>query len=272
MDHYYTFSKLEEIQQNQFIKAAIDHVGVGVVITDPEQEDNPMIYCNQGFRDLTGYESEEILGRNCRFLQGDDTTDVSVEKLRNGIDQEEVVTVEIKNYKKDGTPFWNELQIFPVFIEQMAQKYFVGVQKDVTQRREQQELIGHYLSEVKRLSTPIVPLEEGISVLPLVGTLNDERLQQMLESVSHHVKESKDDYLIMDMSAVHSYNEGVHIGIYQMNQLLDLMGTTLIITGIKPSFAIQSTPYADFSDLSLQSYSSVKQALHSIQKKGEPGC
>ncbi|TGB01923.1 PAS domain-containing protein [Halobacillus salinus] len=265
MDHHYTFSKLEEIQQNEFIKAAIDRVGAGVVITDPEQEDNPMIYCNQGFKDLTGYESEEILGRNCRFLQGDDTTQVAVEKIRKGMAQDETVTVEIKNYKKDGSPFWNELQIFSVFIEQMGQKYFVGVQKDVTKRREQEELIGHYLSEVKRLSTPIVPLEEGISVLPLVGTLDDERLQQMLESVSHHVKESKDDFLIMDMSAVHSYNEGVHMGIYQMNQLLDLMGTTLVITGIKPSFAIQSTPYADFSDLSLLTYASVKQALYSIR-------
>ena len=262
---YYTFDKLEEIQQNEFIKAAIDRVGAGVVITDPEQEDNPMIYCNQGFKDLTGYESEEILGRNCRFLQGEETTQAAVKKLKKGIDDQEVTYVEIKNYKKDGTPFWNELQIFPVYVEQMGQVYFVGVQKDVTKRRDQEELIGHYLSEVKRLSTPIVPVEEGISVLPLVGTLDDERLQQMLENVSHHVQESKDDYLIMDLSAVHSYNEGVHMGIYQMNQLLDLMGTTLIITGIKPSFAIESTPFADFTDLSLQTYASVKQALQSIR-------
>ena len=189
-----------------------------------------------------------------------------MKKLKKGIDDQEVTYVEIKNYKKDGTPFWNELQIFPVYVEQMVQNYFVGVQKDVTKRREQEELIGHYLSEVKRLSTPIVPVEEGISVLPLVGTLDDERLQQMLENVSHHVKESKDDYLIMDLSAVHSYNEGVHMGIYQMNQLLDLMGTTLVITGIKPSFAIESTPFADFTDLSLQTYASVKQALYSIHK------
>ncbi|MCA0972541.1 PAS domain-containing protein [Halobacillus litoralis] len=265
MDHY-TFSKLEEIQQNEFIKAAIDRVGAGVVITDPEQEDNPMIYCNQGFKDLTGYEEAEILGRNCRFLQGKDTSEITVNKLRAGISNQEVTTVELKNYRKDGTPFWNELQIFPVFVEQMGQTYFVGVQKDVTKRREQEELIGHYLSEVKRLSTPIVPVEEGISVLPLVGTIDDERLQQMLEIASHHVKESKDDYLIMDMSAVHSYNEGVHMGIYQMNQLLDLMGTTLIITGIKPTFAIQSTPYADFTDLSLQTYASVKQALYAIRR------
>ena len=163
--------------------------------------------------------------------------------------------------------FWNELHIFPIHIEQMDQVYFVGVQKDVTRRRQQEELVGHYLSEVKRLSTPIVPVEDNISVLPLVGTIDEERLQQMLEAVSHHVKESKEDYLIMDMSAVHSYNEAVHMGIYQMNQLLDLMGTKLIITGIKPTFAIQSAPYADFSELSLHTYATVKQALQTIQEE-----
>ncbi|WP_406945350.1 PAS domain-containing protein [Halobacillus sp. SY10] len=261
------FARLEEIQQNEFIKAAIDHVGAGVVITDPEQEDNPMIYCNQGFLDLTGYERWEILGRNCRFLQGDETNPNHVERLREGLSKQTPVQVEIRNYRKDGTMFWNELHIFPVYIEQMDQMYFVGVQKDVTKRREQEELIAHYLSEVKRLSTPIVPVQDNISVLPLVGTIDDERLQQMLEAVSHHVKETKEDYLILDMSAVHSYNEAVHMGIYQMNQLLDLMGTKLVITGIKPTFAIQSAPYADFSELSLQTYATVKQALEVLREQ-----
>lgn len=260
-----SFEKLEEIQQNEFIKAAIDRVGAGVVISDPEQEDNPMIYCNKGFEELTGYKAEEILGRNCRFLQGEDTDPQRVERIRKGLKNYETVQVEIRNYRKDGTMFWNELQIYPVYVENMDQTFFVGVQKDVTQRRQQEELIGHYLSEVKRLSTPIVPVEDGISVLPLVGTVDDERLNQMLESVSHHVKESKEDYIILDMSAIHSYNEAVHMGIYQLNQLLDLMGTTLIITGIKPTFAIQSAPYADFSELSLLTYASVKQALQSIR-------
>ncbi|RWZ52348.1 PAS domain-containing protein [Halobacillus fulvus] len=264
MDHY-NFEKLEEIQQNEFIKAAIDRVGAGVVITDPEQEDNPMIYVNKGFEELTGYSREEILGRNCRFLQGDDKDQPGVQKIREGLNSQQAISVELKNYRKDGTLFWNELEIYPVFVEQMAQTYFVGVQKDITKRVEQDRLLHHYLSEVRRLSTPMVPVEEGISILPLVGTVDEERIQQMLESVSHHVKASKDDYVILDMSAVDSYNEEVHMGIYQMNQLLDLMGTTLVITGIKPTFAMSSAPYADFSDLSLKTYSSVKQALQMIR-------
>ncbi|MBH0231647.1 STAS domain-containing protein [Halobacillus yeomjeoni] len=259
------FQKLEEIQKNEFIKAAIDCVGAGVVITDPEQEDNPMIYCNRGFEELTGYHSEEILGRNCRFLQGEETSSKVVSKIKAGLEDYHPVFVEIRNYRKDGTPFWNELQIFPVFIENMDQTYFVGVQRDVTKRREQEDLMGHYLNEVKRLSTPIVPVEDDISILPLIGTVDDDRIHDMLETVSHHVKETKEDYMIMDMSAIHSYNEAIHMGIYQLYQLLKLMGTQLIITGVKPSLAMQSTPYANFSDLQLKTYTTVKQALKAIR-------
>ncbi|MCP3029334.1 STAS domain-containing protein [Halobacillus sp. A5] len=261
----YSLDKLEEIQQNEFIKAAIDHVGAGVVISDPSQEDNPIIYVNKGFEELAGYSAEEVLGLNCRFLQGKETDPKTVKDIRAGLGESRFVQVEILNYKKDGTTFWNELQIYPVHINHMDQTFFVGVQQDITQRREAESLVGHYSSEVKRLSTPIVPIEDSISVLPLIGTIDEDRLQQMLETVSHHVQEAKEDYLILDLSGVYTFNEDIHMGIYQLNQLLNLMGTTLLLTGVKPNFAMQSTPYADFSEMSLHSYSSVKQALQEIR-------
>ncbi|CDQ21588.1 hypothetical protein BN982_03991 [Halobacillus karajensis] len=102
------FARLEEIQQNEFIKAAIDHVGAGVVITDPEQDDNPLIYCNQGFEELTGYKAEEVLGRNCRLLQGEETDPKHVDHVREGLANRKPVKVEMKNYRKDGTVFWND--------------------------------------------------------------------------------------------------------------------------------------------------------------------
>ncbi|MCP3031814.1 PAS domain-containing protein [Halobacillus sp. A1] len=263
--NYNSLDKLEEIQQNEFIKAAIDHVGAGVVISDPEQDDNPIIYVNKGFVDLSGYEADEILGYNCRFLQGEGTEADSLGKIREALANSKSVQVELLNYRKDGTPFWNELQIFPVYIENMDQNFFVGVQKDITKRKDAENLVGHYSSEVRRLSTPIVPIEENISVLPLVGTVDEDRLQQILDVVSHHVQESKEDYLILDLSAVHTFNKDLHIGIYQLNQLLDLMGTTLVLTGVKPNFALQSAPYVNLGELSLKSYISVKQALQEIR-------
>lgn len=260
-----SLDKLEEIHQDEFIKAAIDHVGAGVVISDPAQDDMPIIYANKGFEEITGYEASEIIGQNCRFLQGKDTDPQSIEKIREALHRVQFVQVELLNYKKNGTSFWNELLIYPVYMEKMNQTFFVGVQKDVSQRRDAENLVGHYSSEIKRLSTPIVPVADNISVLPLIGTVDEGRLQQMLDVVSFHVQETKEDFLILDLSAVHTFNENIHMGIYQLNQLLNLMGTTLLLTGVKPNFAIQSASYADFGELSLKSYSSVKQALQDIR-------
>lgn len=261
---YHSLDELAVLQQNDFIRAAVDRVGAGVVIADPQQEDTPLIYVNKGFEDLTGYEAKEVLGMNCRFLQGENTDEESVRKIRRAIENKETVKVEICNHHKDGTEFWNELQIYTVFIDKLDQEFFVGVQQDVTKRREAERLVGHYSSEVKLLSTPIVPVKDNISILPLVGNVDDERLQRMLDSVSLHVQEYKEDYLILDLSGIEVFNEDIHIGIYQLNQLLDLMGTTLILSGVTPKFAIGSTPYANFSELSLRSYTSVKQALKMI--------
>ncbi|UOQ44456.1 PAS domain-containing protein [Halobacillus salinarum] len=211
MNHH-TFNKLHDIKKNEFIKTAIDHVGAGVVISDPQQEDNPIIYMNEGFEQLTGYSSEEVLGKNCRFLQGEDSNTETIKKIHEALKNTEQVQVEIKNYRKDGSMFWNELQIFPVYLEHLEQTYFVGVQKDVTVRKEAERLVGHYSSEVKRLSTPIVPVEDHISILPLIGTVDEQRLQQMLDTVSHHVQQSKDEYLILDLSAISSYNGEIHRG------------------------------------------------------------
>ncbi|WP_255437700.1 PAS domain-containing protein [Thalassobacillus sp. CUG 92003] len=128
-------TKLEQIKRNEFIKASIDYVGAGVVITDPSKEDNPIIYVNRGFEEMTGYQAQEVLGRNCRFLQGEETESAAVTTLRNALEKQEQVNVELKNYRKDGSSFWNELQIYPVYMETMEQTYFVGVQRDVSKRK-----------------------------------------------------------------------------------------------------------------------------------------
>ncbi|SDJ80302.1 STAS domain-containing protein [Salimicrobium halophilum] len=261
---YHSLDELAVLQQNDFIRAAIDRVGAGVVIADPEQEDMPLIYVNKGFEELTGYEAQEVLGKNCRFLQGEHTEQKGVDQIREAIHTKETVKVELLNYRKDGSEFWNELQIYTVYIDKLNQDFFVGVQQDVTKRKEAERLVGHYSSEVKRLSTPIVPVKDNVSVLPLIGNVDEERLQQMLDAVSFHVQEQKEDYLILDLSAVQVFNEDIHISIYQLNQLLDLMGTTLILSGVTPKFAMGSSPYANFSELSLRSYVSVKQALQMI--------
>lgn len=81
------------------------------VISDPSIPDNPIVYASQGFLNLTGYKLEEVLGRNCRFLQGPDTDPKSVDKIRKGIEKGEDTTVVLLNYRRDGTTFWNQFFI-----------------------------------------------------------------------------------------------------------------------------------------------------------------
>jgi two-component system, cell cycle sensor histidine kinase and response regulator CckA len=107
----------------------------GLLITDPSQPDNPIVYVSPGFERITGYRSEEVLGRNCRFLQGKDTDPAAVIRLRGAIEAGVACSVELLNHGKDGHPFWNELSISPVRDEAGRLTHFVGVQTDVTARR-----------------------------------------------------------------------------------------------------------------------------------------
>ena len=123
---------------------AMDEAPVGIILTDPHQEDNPIIYANDKFTELTGYEKREVIGQNCRFLQGDATDAEPVAALRAAIDNREPVTVELRNYRKDGTEFWNRVRIAPVFDDHGDLDRFVGFQDDVTDRkRYEQQLQSH---------------------------------------------------------------------------------------------------------------------------------
>ncbi|MDG3005472.1 PAS domain S-box protein [Paludisphaera mucosa] len=114
---------------------AIRAVGQGIVIADADRPDDPIIYVSPGFERLTGYDSEEVLGRNCRFLQGEDTDPAAVDRLREAIRGGEPCTVELLNYRKDGSSFWNELSISPVRDAAGRLIHFVGVSVEVTTRR-----------------------------------------------------------------------------------------------------------------------------------------
>jgi len=108
----------------------------GIVITDPNLPDNPIVYANPGFEQLTGYFTEEVVGRNCRFLQGSNRDQPALEELRIALREGRDCKVVLRNYKKDGTLFWNELSVSPLRDETGRLANFVGVQNDVTERKE----------------------------------------------------------------------------------------------------------------------------------------
>ncbi|MGQ3330113.1 PAS domain S-box protein [Halorubrum sp. FL23] len=122
-------------------QTAIDNAHAPLTLTDPHKDNNPMVYVNEAFEDLTGYTEAEALGRNCRFLQGDSTDPETVARLREAIDNEEPITVELRNYRKDGTQFWNELSVAPVYDADDNLIRYLGMQRDVTDQKERiQEL------------------------------------------------------------------------------------------------------------------------------------
>ena len=104
---------------------------IAAVISDPRLPDNPIVECNAAFVALTGYQREEIIGHNCRFLTGPGTEPWLIETLRNGIRRRQPVMVEILNYKKDGTPFRNAVMVAPIFDTAGELEYFLGSQVEI---------------------------------------------------------------------------------------------------------------------------------------------
>jgi PAS domain S-box-containing protein len=104
----------------------------GIVIAEKEGDDNILIYVNPAFERLTGYSRDEILYQDCRFLQSGDRDQPSLEPIRAALKQGGACREVLRNYRKDGTPFWNELSLSTVKNEADGHTYFVGVQKDVT--------------------------------------------------------------------------------------------------------------------------------------------
>jgi len=114
---------------------AMDEAPVGITVTDPSLPDNPLVYVNRAFEEMTGYTADESLGRNCRFLQGERTDEDAVAEIAAAVDAEEPVSVELLNYRRDGTPFWNRLDVAPIDDESGEVVYYVGFQTDVSERK-----------------------------------------------------------------------------------------------------------------------------------------
>ena len=117
---------------------AMDEAPLGITITDPDQEDNPMVYVNERFESQTGYSKAEAVGRNCRFLQGESTREKPVAEMRKAVDEAHPVSVELRNYRKDGSPFWNRVSIAPVRDDTGTVTNYVGFQEDISERKEQE--------------------------------------------------------------------------------------------------------------------------------------
>jgi PAS domain S-box-containing protein len=113
----------------------------GIVITDPRLPDDPIVYVNPAFEKTTGYPMEEVIGRNCRFLQGEDRDQPALDELRACLREGQECRVVLRNYRRDGSLFWNELYVSPVHDDEGNVTNFVGVQNDVTESKRTEEVL-----------------------------------------------------------------------------------------------------------------------------------
>ncbi|MCC0807775.1 PAS domain S-box protein [Methylobacterium sp. W2] len=134
------------------------------IITDPNLPDNPIVFANRAFQDLCGYSAEELVGRNCRFLQGPGTDAADVARLRDAIAARRDVVVEIVNYHRDGTPFRNELYISPVFDRDGRLRYFFASQLDVTRFRTEE---GKLAESEARYQTLFDAIDAGFCIVEM---------------------------------------------------------------------------------------------------------
>lgn len=151
---------------------AIDAASVGIVISDARQHDMPITFCNQAFERITGYSAAEAIGHNCRFLQGSDRSQPAIDLLRTAIQEQRECRATLYNYRKDGTPFWNELTISPVHNEQHVATHFIGILNDVTERVRQEEQIRQSESQLRGILNNAVEAIITIDETGLCQSLN----------------------------------------------------------------------------------------------------
>ncbi|MFV3329222.1 PAS domain S-box protein [Pseudomonas sp. NY15372] len=120
----------------QLLQSMVDASNDGIVVTEQEGDDTILIYVNAAFERLTGYTRDDILYQDCRFLQGDDRDQLGRARIRRALAEGQPCREVLRNYRKDGSAFWNELSITPVYNAADQRTYFIGIQKDVSRQVE----------------------------------------------------------------------------------------------------------------------------------------
>jgi PAS domain S-box-containing protein len=176
------------------LERAVLATDVSFTISDPGQPDNPLVWANPAFSRITGYSAAEVAGRNCRFLQGPATDPAAVAAMRRALAAREPVTVTVLNYRKDGTAFWNEVSLSPVFDGSGRLTNFVGVQADVTARvhaEREREAVHLAAARAQARLTVLAEVSAALST-----TLN---VSEALGRLAHHLVPALADWCAMDM-------------------------------------------------------------------------
>ena len=215
------------------VSRAVSEAPVGISLSDPELPDLPLVYVNDAWKEHTGYPAEEALGRNPRFLQGPGTDPETVERLSTAISDEEQITVEIRNYQRDGTPFWNELTVAPVYDADGDLAHYVGFQNDVTDRKRAEQLAEE---RAEKLATERRALDR------ILGRVNG-----LFSEISRILVESRDRDTIAERVCEEIADEPGYMGgwigdISSATGRLDVTAVSGIPVEADASFSLDETP------------------------------
>ncbi len=142
--------------------AVVEATGAEIVIADPTRPDMPLVYCNRAFLEMTGYEAREVVGRNCRFLQGPDTDPATIAEIRAAMAEARPTSVEILNHRKDGAPFWNALSLRPIFGPDGGLRWFAGSCTDVTRSHRSERELRDAQNQLTKLAAETFALAEDL--------------------------------------------------------------------------------------------------------------
>ena len=185
----------ETLRELQIKDRAIDEAQAGITLADATRPDEPLVYVNHGFEEMTGYDASSATGRNCRFLQGERTDPSAVATLRDHIDASEPVSVELVNYRNDGTPFWNQVRITPVRDGAGAVTHFLGIQNDVTEQKRWEQLF-EVLNRVLRHN-----LRNDLGVVSGLGALLANRVHENNAEIGQTIERKADELLSLAQKA-----------------------------------------------------------------------
>ena len=209
---------------------------VPMVVSDPRLEDNPIIYVNHAFTKQTGYARSAAVGRNCRFLQGEETSKATVDKLRASIQAQESVSVDILNYRASGEPFMNRLLVAPLSDENGELRYYVGIQKELNanQRGTDAERMNQQLSEVQDR------VEADMSMI--IGMVRHQSNLSMqpaeYAALTRRIETLQLLYEEMALSDRHSNEDSIHMGSY-ISRLACAIGHVYGRSGIRLNLQVE---------------------------------